>query len=711
MPPSKSGIADYSEALVGELSKRAEVEVFDSPGKAFDPALFDAALYHVGNNPHHDFVYETALRHSGFVVMHEANLHHLVAHLTITRDDWDAYVAECEYDGGKVALEFAHRVRRLEIGPDYEGVPMTRRLLQASKAVIVHSDYVARLTREQGFAGPVAVIPHGVWVPEMTPRTTQRTNRHAIRHELGLDELTPLIGAFGHIKPYKRIAESLRAFRRVVKLEPRARMILVGEPHPEFPVDQMIRTLGLREYVRLIGFAGIEKFVGYMDACDVVLNLRYPTVGETSGSLQRAFGLGKAVIVSDVGSFSELADDICLKIPPGAGEEDLIFEYLNVLVSRPDLARAMGDRAKQWVAKECDWTTVAGRYLDFMSDPARSALVGQAILSPAVPDLPFGSPPEPACPPEQPESPPEQAGHPGPKPEESAGDKIARPTPPAPVPEEPAGDKIACPTEPPAPIPEEAITTWISPEGRDYAKAHKSRFIHTLEITPPGDASQRILEMGAYMQMTAALKFQLGYGAVRGCYYGELGRIDHKTITSESGEIFECDIDLFDAEKDIYPYPDASFDTVLCCELIEHLFADPMHMMSEINRILKPGGHLVLTTPNIGSLRSVSAILLGYHPAFFPAYLRPRTGDEEGGARHNREYVPMEIQHLLTDSGFEMVRLETGEFLDEPHPEFAWVTHLLERYSLSHNFRGDGIYAVARKSGAVKNRWPEWLYA
>jgi 2-polyprenyl-3-methyl-5-hydroxy-6-metoxy-1,4-benzoquinol methylase len=90
--------------------------------------------------------------------------------------------------------------------------------------------------------------------------------------------------------------------------------------------------------------------------------------------------------------------------------------------------------------------------------------------------------------------------------------------------------------------------------------------------------------------------------------------------------VFECDIDHFDAEKDVYPYGDASFDTVLCCELIEHLFADPMHMMSEINRILKPGGHLVLTTPNIGSLRSVSAILLGYHPAFFPAYIRPREG-------------------------------------------------------------------------------------
>ena len=84
----------------------------------------------------------------------------------------------------------------------------------------------------------------------------------------------------------------------------------------------------------------------------------------------------------------------------------------------------------------------------------------------------------------------------------------------------------------------------------------------------------------------------LGYGTVRGCYFGKLGHVDHKSIVSENGETFDCDVDHFDAERDIFPYADASFDTVLCCELIEHLSADPMHMMSEINRILKPGGHL-----------------------------------------------------------------------------------------------------------------------
>jgi SAM-dependent methyltransferase len=150
---------------------------------------------------------------------------------------------------------------------------------------------------------------------------------------------------------------------------------------------------------------------------------------------------------------------------------------------------------------------------------------------------------------------------------------------------------------------------------------------------------------------------------------------------------------------------------VLCCELIEHLFADPMHMMSEINRVLKPGGHLLITTPNLGSLRAISAILQGYHPSFFPAYIRPRQEGEETEARHNREYVPMEVERLLIDSGFEVVRLETGEFLDEPHPEHAWVTHLLERYRLQKELRGDGIYALGRKTGPVRQRWPAWLYS
>src|SRR5438132_8927113 len=109
-------------------------------------------------------------------------------------------------------------------------------------------------------------------------------------------------------------------------------------------------------------------------------------------------------------------------------------------------------------------------------------------------------------------------------------------------------------TTEPEPIAPEAITSWVKSDSRDYAATHKSRFVHTLEITPKGDESKSILEMGAYMQITPALKFTLGYGFVRGCYYGPPGRIDHKRLVSESGEVFECDVDHFDAEKHVYPY-------------------------------------------------------------------------------------------------------------------------------------------------------------
>jgi hypothetical protein len=69
------------------------------------------------------------------------------------------------------------------------------------------------------------------------------------------------------------------------------------------------------------------------------------------------------------------------------------------------------------------------------------------------------------------------------------------------------------------------------------------------------------------------------------------------------------------------------------------------------------------------------------------------------------------VERLLATSGFEVTLLETGEFLDLPHPEFAWVRHLLERYRLDARLRGDGIYAVGRKTGPVKERHPGWLYS
>jgi len=654
LPPAKSGIADYSAAVLEHLPRFADVEAFAAAPGAFDASRFDIAVYQLGNNPFHTFAYESALEHPGVVVLHEANLHHLIADLTIRRNDWDAYLREVEINGGPEALGYAQRyVRTLQRGPDYD-IPMLRGILSRSRAAIVHSDAVASELRAHGFAGPIAKIPHGAWLVN--------GDRMGYRTRLGLNETTPLIGIFGFLKPYKRIAESLRAFRRLVRLVPEARMILVGEAHLELPLAAMIQSMNLTAHVRHLDFVPIEEFNGYLSACDIVLNLRYPTVGESSGTLLRALGMGKAVVVSDVGSFREYPDEICLKAPVDSSEEEHLFEYLNFLVSRPEMARKLGDCARQWVERECNWESVARRYAEFLAAVAQ----GREWKPPAAAE-PFMPIAEAST-----SAPPHEAPH-------ANGDYIAGWAP--------AADGA-----------------------RGYVETHRTRLEKTLAITPPGSPEERILEMGAYLQITPALHTRLGYGEVRGCYYGPAGTTHRRTATSETGETFSCEIDLFDAEKDRFPYPDGHFATVLCCELIEHLPSDPMHLMSEVNRILKPGGNFVLTTPNVASMRALAGILQGFHPMLFPAYIRPNQ-DGETDARHAREYTPREIQTLFENSGFEVTLLDTGPFRAEPNPEFGWVEHLLDRYILPKEHRGDGIYVVGRKTGPVRERYPAWLYS
>lgn len=635
LPPAASGIADYTATLLPAMRAHANVETGGTG---------DVSVYQIGNNPDHIEAYETALADPGIVVLHEANLHHLVAAATIKRGDWDAYLRECEFEGGPEAAAFARRVRALEVGPDYDGVPMLRRLLGNARGLIAHSDFVIDRARAAGFEGPAARIPHGAWIPDV--------DRMAYRARLGLDPNDVLVGTFGHLKPYKRIAESLRAFKRVSRNEPRAKMILAGEPHPELNVESLIESMGLRGSVRLLGRVDdIGEFTGYLSACDAVLNLRYPTVGETSGTLLRALGLGKAVLVSDVGAFAEFPHDVCLKVPVSHEEEHVLSELLQLLVQRRDLAQSLGAHAREWVRGECNWDRVGAMYVSFCRNIVES------------------TPWIPAVEPAQPDAPP----------------------------------------DPPVAVEPEYIRSWsVTPQDRQYVETHLTRFEKTLEITPPGGPEDRVLEMGAYLQITPALKTRLGYGEVRGCYYGRAGGIDPKRRTSATGEEFACDVDLFDAEKDRFPYEDGYFSTVLCCELLEHLPSDPMFMMAELNRILKDGGHLVITTPNISSHRAIAAILQGYHPGFFPAYLKPEA--EANDARHNREYTPREIYLLLDGAGFTVTLLETGPFRDLPKPELLWVEDVLERYGLPRELRGDGIYAVGRKTGPVRHRYPAWLY-
>lgn len=245
---------------------------------------------------------------------------------------------------------------------------------------------------------------------------------------------------------------------------------------------------------------------------------------------------------------------------------------------------------------------------------------------------------------------------------------------------------------------------------RQYLEIHIPRIARTLSFVPPPKTSGRVLEMGAYMQMTPVLQCVLGYKEVRGAFFGPLGRVDEKSLTAGGKEVFRCFVDLFDAEKDRYPYPDGHFETVLACEIFEHMLHDPMHMLLEMHRVLEEDGVLLLTTPNVASFLAVARVLeQSGNPQLYSKFPDPRGEFAETEIPHVREYTPAELRQTIESAGFEVENLFT-----EVIPGYGtdlWVPDFLKRNNYPTKLRGEQMYCIARKrSGRAVDRYPKFLY-
>lgn len=109
------------------------------------------------------------------------------------------------------------------------------------------------------------------------------------------------------------------------------------------------------------------------------------------------------------------------------------------------------------------------------------------------------------------------------------------------------------------------------------------------------------------------------------------------------------------------PLPDASVDLVFALEIIEHL-TSPYHLVAEAARILKSGGHVVLTTPNVTRIGNIFKLLIGR--TLNDRLAPPGYDDPDDEWRpHAREYAMHEITDMLRQAGFEVA--EARFFLGE----------------------------------------------
>jgi len=363
-PPERTGISEYSALLLPALRRHIDIDVAKRGGRARG----DVALYHVGNNPDaHGWILDQLRREPGVVVLHDFVLHHLIAGTTLGRKDGPGYLAAIEREGGIAARLLGLGVIDGCIPPLWEvrpeDFPLCDEVLDHATGVIVHSRFVAERVREHGYDGLLWQIAHPAWPrPAVEPEPLQGD---------------PLLGAFGNLNASKRTGRLLEAFARFRQPHPNARLLLVGAAAPD--VEMGIRAAGVSDVVVRHDYVDESRLWSLMAAADAVVSLRSPTMGETSGTAIRALSLGKPLLVSDVGWFSELPDDVAVKVAPNRRELDALAEAM-ALLADPGTRAEMGDAARGLAVREHDVETVADRYAAALEEAAGGEAVRAAVL-------------------------------------------------------------------------------------------------------------------------------------------------------------------------------------------------------------------------------------------------------------------------------------------------------------------------------------------
>ena len=319
----------------------------------------DLAIYHMGN--HHGIhrgIHDALVARPGLAVLHDPSLA-------------DFYGAYHEKTPGGFEAEIALNHGRLDAGPprvragtewqlDRLALQLARRVVEASLATVVHSPWARDVLTRQfpheaihhiDLAAPVADL--GAGGPDMRSRA-------------GWGHEHVVFGLLGGLWAHKRPELVVQIFAALLPLRPRARLLIAGRLEDDGALTRMraaIAGAGVEDVVHVVTDVDDAAFTACVAACDVIVDLRWPSAGETSATVMRAFGAGRPAIVSDLPQYQALDATFCWRVPTDAPAAAGAALEVMLAVSRdPGRARRAGRLARRFVEESASLERVARRY-------------------------------------------------------------------------------------------------------------------------------------------------------------------------------------------------------------------------------------------------------------------------------------------------------------------------------------------------------------
>ncbi len=406
MPPHRSGIAAYSAEILGRLAGAHEIEAFvdDTTGPAAVRAVapvpgvairgahdfpwahplrrHDAAVYQLGNDLCHDYMWPYLVRYPGLVLLHDAQLHQSRARGLIRRGRDDDYIAEFRYSHPEADPDIAKLVIAGLGGSLYYYWPMIRVPIEAAKVVGVHSAWLARTLGEQFPGRRFVHVRHGF--PDITPQA--KAGPAEVRRRHGLPEDAVVFGSFGRVTPEKSLTHVLLALAQVAADAPAIRLLVVGDTPEYYDLRQEAHNLGVADRVAVTGYVADDDLPEYLAAVDVCLNLRWPTARETSGAWVRCLAAGKPTVITDLLHLGDVpsldlrsgkvqctaspaGDAVCVAVEL-VDEIHMLRLALRHLGTDSRLRARLGDAAKRYWQREATMDVMARDYETALAETA-----------------------------------------------------------------------------------------------------------------------------------------------------------------------------------------------------------------------------------------------------------------------------------------------------------------------------------------------------
>ncbi|SFW52091.1 Glycosyltransferase involved in cell wall bisynthesis [Amycolatopsis australiensis] len=380
LPPRTSGIADYSYHLTEALSELLDVAAMtDAPGArvptgvrllgAGEPSE-GVPIYHVGNHAGvHGGIYRQAIAAPGVVVLHDPSL--LDFHAGILGSVASAaFREEVRYAHGPIwghqhDPALLHGLPAIEVDGvktlDHATLTLERRLVTGSRGVVVHDPHTAGFLRARYPGIPVHTVPHGALLPDPA-------RREPVRAGLGWTDDLVVFGVFGSLAGHRRVTAAVLAFAELRRRWPNARLVIAGHAGDPVLLDQVRQVVAQSGFAESVHFElspAEDRLDDLILAADAVLSLRWPTAGETSGTMLRAFGAGRVVITSNLPQHRHYDSSFCWTVPTSpAGEAAELYRLLERGMCWPEELRAAGELARKWTGENATWPIAAQGYAD-----------------------------------------------------------------------------------------------------------------------------------------------------------------------------------------------------------------------------------------------------------------------------------------------------------------------------------------------------------